>query len=493
MAHARVPTGMIGSFLWLASALVAGGVVVLAADQATRGAAQSVRTATGEAQYIGFQPFEGQTCPIGEVDYARYPLMAYARSPMPAAQVAPDRGPEHLVDGMNNADSGVPNMIDRAPLRYIKDPWPAWSAIAVNPENNMVVVTDENLHRIVEYHRLDNTPPGVDAHEPQRVIGGVNTHSEMMCGVYIDPDTLDVYVTQNDTVNWLPVFGREARGNVDPDRKLATPHQAFGIAADEVRDELYITIQGAAAVVVYEKTAEGDSAPLRILEGDATELADPHGIYIDTVNDLVVVVNHGSRGFYGGTGEAVSRMEGTWQDWIASNGFPVQTGLRLLPRRKDNSLGGRFDLPSINIYAIGASGNTPPLRRIQGPRTRLNWPSHVAVHEERGEIFVANDADDSVLVFRLSDNGDVAPTRVIKGPRTGLMNPTGVAVDHENDEVWATSMGNYKVTAYPIDANGDLPPLRTIRGGPEGKVGQMIGNPGAVGYDTLRNQILVPN
>ena len=117
----------------------------------------------------------------------------------------------------------------------------------------------------------------------------------------------------------------------------------------------------------------------------------------------------------------------------------------------------------------------------------------MAVHEERGEIFVANDADDSVLVFRLSDNGDVAPTRVIKGPRTGLMNPTGIAVDAKNDEVWATSMGNYKVTAYPIDANGDVPPSRTIRGGPEGKVSQMIGNPGAVGYDTLRNQILVPN
>ena len=493
MAHTRVPTGMIGSFLWLVSALVAGGAVVLTGDQAIRDAARSAHTPTGEAQYLGFQPFEGQMCALGEVDYERYPLTAYTRSPMPAAQVVPDRGPEHLVDGMNNADSGVPNQIDRAPLRYIKDPWPGWSAIAVNPENNMVVVTDENLHRIVEYDRLDNTPPNLDAHEPQRVIGGINTHAEMMCGVYIDPDTLDVYVTQNDTVNWLPVFGREARGNVEPDRQLAMPHQAFGIAADEVRDELYITIQGAAAVVVYEKTAEGDSAPLRFLEGDATQLADPHGIYVDTVNNLVVVANHGSRGFYGGTGEAVSRMQGTWQDWIASNGFPTQTGLRILPRSRDNSLGGRFEMPSINIYAVGASGNTPPLRMIQGPRTRLNWPSHVAVHEERGEIFVANDADDSVLVFRLSDDGDVAPTRVITGPQTGLMNPTGIAIDHDNNEIWAASMGNHKVTAYPIDANGDVPPIRTIRGGPEGRVGQMIGNPGAVGYDTLRNQILVPN
>ena len=189
----------------------------------------------------------------------------------------------------------------------------------------MVVVTDENLHRIVEYDRLDNTATGVDAHEPRRVIGGVNTHSEMMCGVYIDPDTLEIYVTQNDTVNWLPVFGREARGNVSPDRQLATPHRTFGIAADEVRDEMYVTIQSPAAVVVYDKSAEGDDAPLRFLEGDATELADPHGIYVDTVNNVVVVANHGNRTFYGGTGEAVSGIEGTWQGWIASNGFPIQT------------------------------------------------------------------------------------------------------------------------------------------------------------------------
>ena len=48
--------------------------------------------------------------------------------------------------------------------------------------------------------------------------------------------------------------------------------------------------------------------------------------------------------------------------------------------------------------------------------------------EQRGEIFVANDASDAILVFKLSDNGDVAPTRVIKGPRSGVFAPTGVAL-----------------------------------------------------------------
>ena len=70
---------------------------------------------------------------------------------------------------------------------------------------------------------------------------------------------------------------------------------------------------------------------------------------------------------------------------------------------------GRFEPPSITVYPIRASGDTPPIRIIEGPQTQLNWPSHLFVDPERGELYVANDVGDSVLVFRTSDSGDVAP------------------------------------------------------------------------------------
>ena len=106
--------------------------------------------------------------------------------------------------------------INKKPARYIKDTGPAFSSIAVNAENDMVVVTDENLFRIVEYSRRDNTPANVAITEPRRVIGGPDTKTEMMCGAYIDPKTLDVYVTNNDTQNWMPVFSREAAATHSP-------------------------------------------------------------------------------------------------------------------------------------------------------------------------------------------------------------------------------------------------------------------------------------
>src|SRR5436189_6323758 len=178
--------------------------------------------------------------------------------------------------------------IDKKPLRYIKDPNPAWSSIAVNADNNMVVMTDENLFRVVEYSRLDNTPPKARFTEPKRFIGGDQTRMELLCGAYIAPKTLEVYVTNNDTQDWMPVFSRNAKGNVAPDRLLATPHRTWVITAVATRLEPYATVQFPSAVIVYRTTAANSEAALRLLEGDATELADPHGIALDMKNDGMI-------------------------------------------------------------------------------------------------------------------------------------------------------------------------------------------------------------
>jgi DNA-binding beta-propeller fold protein YncE len=117
----------------------------------------------------------------------------------------------------------------------------------------------------------------------------------------------------------------------------------------------------------------------------------------------------------------------------------------------------------------------------------------MTVDEDRNEIFVANDMDDSILVFDGNASGDVAPIRVIKGPKSGVKNPTGVFIDKKHGELVVANFGNHRATVYPITADGDVPPLRTIRAAPEGKLALSIGNPGAVAYDTKRDQILVPN
>jgi DNA-binding beta-propeller fold protein YncE len=350
-------------------------------------------------------------------------------------------------------------VIDRPPLRFIKDPNPSFSAVAVNSENNMLVVADENLFQILEYDRRDSTPPNARFTEPKRIIGGTATRVEMMCGVYIDPKTLEIYVLNNDTQPWLPVFSTDAKGNAKPTRFLGGI-RGFSLTAHEERQELFVVNQEDNAVYVYRKQAEGEEKPLRILRGADTEMADPHGIALDTKNNVMFVSNFGSA------------------------------------QVKDPQSGreyGAYKQPSIAVYPLLAAGNTKPLRVIQGPKAGLNWPAHMVFHEERQELFVANDADDSVLVFRASDQGDVAPIRVIKGANTGINHPPGIALDSKLNELYVASMGNASVTVFPITADGNIRPVRTIRGGPAGAVGLNIGNPGAVGYDTKRQQVLVPN
>ena len=156
---------------------------------------------------------------------------------------------------------------------------------------------------------------------------------------------------------------------------------------------------------------------------------------------------------------------------------------------------GKFNPPSISVYPLNASGDTPPLRVIQGNRTQMNWPGAMALHAETGELYVANDVGHSVLVFAniASANGNVAPARVIKGGKTGLRNPTGVFVDSVHKELWVSNLGNSSAMAFPLAANGDVAPLRTIRSSPKSHLSLTFGRSTAVAFDNKRAELLVPN
>ena len=362
---------------------------------------------------------------------------------------------------------------DRAPVRILRDTFPGYSAVAVDNNSDEVYLQDENLFGLKVFNRTDNTPPTARLTEPKRVIGGLLTKLEFNCGLYVDPKTGDVYSVANDTVNTTVIFPRGAKGNVKPGRELETPHGSYAIAVDEDKQEMFLTVEHENSVVVYRKSAAGKEKPLRQVLGDHTGLEDPHGIALDPKDKLMFIVNHGNVAFRAAPG---------------TEGDPAPGGTRAFARGS-----GKFHPPSITVYPIDANGDVAPLRTITGPATQLNWPAAMYMDAERGDVYVANDMGESILVFRATDNGNVAPSRVIKGPKTGLKNPTGVFVDTKHNEVWASNMGNHSATVYALNANGDVAPLRTIRSAAQGSVALSIGNPGAVTYDTKREEILVPN
>ncbi len=391
-----------------------------------------------------------------------------------------------LTAALQSGETGAPSgavatgeRIDRDPLRVIRDPYPSYSVVAMDVERGEVIAGDENLFQILVYDRLANTPPGAAFTEPKRVIAGPDTGIEFVCGLYVDQPSGDIYAIHADTAAVMQVFTREQQGNVRPARELHTGGEARGrgFAVDSEREELFIASQHNSAVAVWPKYAEGDEPPIRLLQGDRTRLANPTGMALDRRRELLYVANHG---------QVSSRSaEGISPEYLAEN----------RPLGTDDAVpgSGRFLPPSVNVFNRTASGNTPPLRVIEGPKTLLNWPAAVAIDERNGELFVANDIGNSVLVFAPDAEGDVAPIRVIKGPATLMDSPSGVFVDMKNNELWVANYGNHTMAVFPPTADGNATPKRVIRSGPSGSRSLMIGNPGALAYDTMREQILVPN
>lgn len=381
-----------------------------------------------------------------------------------------------------------------APTRVIRDRYPAFSSIAIDLARDHIVVTDENLFQILFYDRTENNGPAQVA-TPKRVIGAAwdrsfmkredsKTKIEFQCGLYVDPRNGEVYAVNNDTENTLVIFSSEQVGNVAPHRGIETPHGTFGITVDEAAQEVFLTIQHDNAMVVYRKGAGGEEPPLRLVQGERTQLADPHGVAFDGKRGVLYVTNHGSVHAVspeaGGPSDTRVREQNTVRNWPLDRDLAVPGSGRTLP-------------PSITVYAKNASGDAAPLRVIQGPKTGLNWPTGIAVDAERGDVYVANDTTDAILVFDAEAAGDAAPKRVLKGPKTGMKNPTGLALDFQHQELWVANFGNHTATSYRLSAQGDVAPLRTIRAAPHGTPSLMIGNPGAVAFDTRRELILTPN
>lgn len=370
--------------------------------------------------------------------------------------------------------SPAPMGADIRPIRTIQDPYPMLAGIAVDGVNNEVAVADQNLFNLLVFDRtIDST--GIA--EPRRKIGGPKTKILFICGVEIDPVNREIYTVNNDIMDNMLVFAHEQRGDVAAARELKVDHGAWGVSLDRDHDEVGITVQHINKVAIYRRTAQGDEAPLRILQGPRTGLADPHGIFLDGKNDEIFVTNHGS--------------------WHMVATGKRDLGIReILSRFPDPPLipsTGQFEPPSIKVYARAASGDAAPLRVIQGPKTRLNLPLGVYVDQAHDQIAVANDGGDSILFFSRTARGDVAPVRTLEGPATGLKNPVGVYLDAQHDELWVSNWGNRTATVYKRTAQGNTPPLRTVRVAPREEPVLGFGNLGAVAYDPLRDQLLVPN
>lgn len=369
----------------------------------------------------------------------------------------------------NKSSSPAPE--DIPPIRMIADPYPAFNGVAVDSENGLVAMSDPNRKSLLLYDRVRGASRG-EASVPLRQIVGPDTFLGMIAGIILDPQHQEIYTANNDIEDTVVVMPYGASGNVKPGRVFSVPHQAWGLALSDAADQIAVTVEVQNTIVFYRRQVKGVEAPLRIIRGQATGLADPHGIYWDESHNEIGVANHGNfRGVVKNTGGGCSPS------------FVVE----------EEAEAGESRPPSIRIFASNAKDNVKPLRVIQGSRTGLDWPMGVAYDPQHDTIVAANNGDSSILIFGRNADGDVAPLRIIRGQRTGINHPMGVSVDAQRGEIWISNWGDHSALAFDSGARGNVAPKRIIRSAPAGTPTPGFGNPMALAYDTKREELLVPN
>jgi DNA-binding beta-propeller fold protein YncE len=363
------------------------------------------------------------------------------------------------------AIAGAASATDVAPLRVIKDQDPNFSTLWVDLAHDEILVGNDAQETLQVYSR---SAKGLVA--PLREIKGEATFITYPGQVIVDAAHNEIWSIGNDIADLITVYSRTAVGNVTPIRRIDGKksqlkfNRSWGMSLDVANDELFVSHQKRNAISVFARTTNTETDPKatakRMIQGQATGLAEPHGIFVDPESNEIYVANLGHK---------VVEDEAT--------GLPV----------------GSTDAPSITVYARTAQGNVTPLRTIQGDKTRLDDAKPIFVDAQRHEIVVADGSPtDALLFFDQKANGNVAPVRVLQGRDTGLSNPTGVFIDTKHNELLVANWGNHTITVYPRGAGGNVKPIRVISP-TKSRVAVGMGNPGAIYVDPDRDEIGVPN
>jgi hypothetical protein len=232
-------------------------------------------------------------------------------------------------------------------------------------------------------------------------------------------------------------------------QKTLLSRTMHGIAYDEVHDEFFLPVPFPQAILVFRGAANGEEAPIRVIQGPLTQMTSPNRLWVDTVNDEILV-----------------------------------------PEGRE-----------VLVFPRGANGNVAPIRVLKGPDTQLG-ANALAVDPVRNLLVVvdsltgmaAGNRGARFLIFNRTDQGNVKPRAIIGGPKSGFQRlsgpftvypPRGWIIAGDQGAGGLASEKSY-VGVWNIEDNGDVPPRWRI-GGPGG----ILQMPRGVALNPKHKELLV--
>lgn len=229
-----------------------------------------------------------------------------------------------------------------------------------------------------------------------------------------------------------------------------------GIAYNPVSDEVVVPQFYAQAVMTYRGGTNGDEAPIRVIQGPDTQIANPARAEIDPVHkevfvpldDRVLVFPSEANGNVAPIRVLKGPSTSFEEAYLPLTAVvdPVNNLLIVAGGHStvDGSSGGAW---SLMIFNRTDSGDVKPRAVIGGPKTRISSGLHVpsmAVYPAR-ELFLAvldgdqrYSRDNFVGVWSEHSSGEVPPLWTIGGPNGILRDAKGLAIDPKSKSVFVT-------------------------------------------------------
>jgi DNA-binding beta-propeller fold protein YncE len=271
-----------------------------------------------------------------------------------------------------------------APERRLQGVIPRASAgVFLDARHDELFITTQHVNRISVYPRTFR-----QNEEPRRYIQGPNTGLADPHGIYVDGDINEIFVTNHG--HWRETTPGE--GEVRGPDSLTRTSLGYNVPGRAVPLGPSTGKFLPASVVVFSRTAHGDVAPLRTIQGPRTLLNLPDGMYRDPVSGELVVANTGD--------------------------------------------------DSVLFFDKDASGDVAPVRVLKGPATKIKGPVGVSIDAKHNELWVASWDNHVAAVFPRTAHGNIAPLRVLRtatedAPMASMGRLGAVAFDPKRGEILA--------------------------------------------------------
>ena len=229
--------------------------------------------------------------------------------------------------------------------------------------------------------------------------------------------------------------------------------------------------------MAYARLAKENTVPVRILEGQKTQISRTmHSMEYDPAHDELVVnspLTQSILTFKGGSGGETppvrvisgpkTQIRGTDYDGNDKMSMDTVNGEIYIGVATDGGPGKGVVL----VFDRTANGDVAPKRIIGGPNTKFDFPTpkgqgfpHMAVDPVRNILIVSTRG--SLLLFDRTASGDAKPKGVISGPKTLLGGGGGLVKVNPDNGMVVSSCAGGSICAWDINQPGDVAPLFKI-------------------------------